>query len=70
MPSNREAKSLRHVAMVAKFLGDSKPTKHFKSEIALFQTSSILFSLIEFVKSWQNFLGLNPKGPYLPYMYV
>ena len=27
MPSNREAKSLRHVAMVAKFLGDSKPTK-------------------------------------------
>ena len=34
--------------------------RHVKSEFALFQTSSILFSftLISFVKSWQNCLGL------------
>ena len=38
---------------------------HLKSEFALFPTSSILFNFILFVKSWRNFLGLNPKGPYL-----
>ena len=36
-----------------------------KSEFALFQTSTILFKFIWFVKWWRNFLGLNPKGPYL-----
>ena len=39
-------KSLRHVAMVAKFLDDNKPKIHLKGKFALFQTSSILFSFI------------------------
>ena len=43
---NREEKTLRHVVMVAKFLDDTKPKIHLKSIFALFQTSSILFSLI------------------------
>ena len=34
---NREEKSLRHVAMVAKFLDDSKSKRHLKSGFALFQ---------------------------------
>ena len=37
---NRE-KSLRHVALVAKFLDDNKPKIHLKSKFALFQTSSV-----------------------------
>ena len=32
----REEKSLRHVAMVAKFLDDNKPKRHLKSGFALF----------------------------------
>ena len=43
---NREEKSLRHVAMVAKFLDDNKPIKSLKSLFALFQTSPILFNFI------------------------
>ena len=39
--------------------------RHLESEFALFQTSSIVFSFIQFVKCWRNSLGLNPKGPYL-----
>ena len=35
---NREEKSLRHVAMVAKFLDDNKPIKSLESLFALFQT--------------------------------
>ena len=42
---NRE-KSLRHVAMVTKFLDDNKPIKSLKSLFALFQTSPILFNFI------------------------
>ena len=61
----REEKSIRHFAMVAKFLDDDKPKIHSKSKFALFQTSSMLFSFIQFVKCWRNFFGLNPKGPYL-----
>ena len=38
--------SLRHVAMVAKFLDDNKPKIHLKNKIAMFQTSSILFNFI------------------------
>ena len=45
-PLNREEKSLRHVAMVAKFLDDNKPIKSLKSLFALFQTSPILFNFI------------------------
>ena len=54
---NREEKSLRHVAMVAKFLDDNKPKRHLKSGFAQFQTFSILFSFIWFVKGGRNFLG-------------
>ena len=43
-PEYREEKSLRHVAMVAKFLDDNKPKRHLKSGFTLFQTSSILFN--------------------------
>ena len=53
----REKKSLRHVAMVAKFLNDNKPKRHLKSGFALFQTSLIFFNFISFVKCWRNFLG-------------
>ena len=35
-----------------------------KGEFALFQTSSILFSFIWFVKRRRNYLDLNPKGRY------
>ena len=41
---NRDEKSLRHVAMVAKFLDDKEPKIHLKSEFILFQTSSIAFN--------------------------
>ena len=41
-----QEKSLRHVAMVAKFLDDNKAIKLLKSLFALFQTSPILFNLI------------------------
>ena len=43
---NKEEKSLRHVAMVAKFLDDNKPRKSLKILFSLFQTSSILFNFI------------------------
>ena len=45
---NRQEKSLRHVAMVARFLDDSKPKKSLKSLLALFQlhqSYSISFNL-------------------------
>ena len=41
---NREEKSLRHVAMVVKFLDDNEQKRHLKSEFILFQNSSILFN--------------------------
>ena len=44
--TTREEKSLRHVAMVAKFLDDNKPKIHLKRDFAPFQTSSILFNFI------------------------
>ena len=43
---NREEKSLRHVAMVAKFLDDNKPIKSLKKLFALFQPLPILFNFI------------------------
>ena len=46
-PSDIErAKSLRHVAMVAKFLDDNKPKRRLKCGFALFQTSSSLLNFI------------------------
>ena len=59
----REEKSLRRVAVVAKFLDDNKPKT--SREFTLFQTLSILFNFNSFVECWQNFLRLNPKVPYL-----
>ena len=35
-----------------------------KKALALFQTSSLLFSLNQFVKGWEMFLVLNSKGLY------
>ena len=43
---NKKEKSLRHVAIVAKFLDDNKPKRLLKCEFALFQTLSILFNFI------------------------
>ena len=43
--SNREEKSLRRVAMVAKFLDDNKPKIDLKREFALFQTTTIFFTI-------------------------
>ena len=45
--SSREEKSLRHVAMVAKFRDENKPKRHLKSGFAPFQTLSILFNFIQ-----------------------
>ena len=42
----RSEKSLRHVAMVAKFLDEDKLLKPLKSLFVLFQTSPILFNFI------------------------
>ena len=59
-------KSLYHIPIEAKFLDDKRNCKcHLKSEFALFQTSLILFSFIQFVKCWPNFKGLDPKVSYL-----
>ena len=44
--SNREEKSLRHVAIVAKFLDDNKPKIDLKREFALFQTSTTFFNFV------------------------
>ena len=37
---NGEEKSLRHIAMVTKFLDDNKPKRYLTSGFALFQSSS------------------------------
>ena len=68
---NREKKSLRHVAMVAKFLDDNKPKIHLKSKFALFQTSSILFSFIQFV-TWilAKFSGVESEGTVSEFRFV
>ena len=55
---DREEKSLRHVAMVAKFLDDNKLIKSLESLFALFQTSPILFNFISFDKSLEPYLSL------------
>ena len=60
---NREENSLRHVAMVAKFLGDNESKRHLKSGFAMFQNSSILFHFI--CQMLAKFSGLDPKGPNL-----
>ena len=62
---DRTEKSLRHVAMVAKFLDDNKPKT---SLLKWVRTVSSFIDVIQFnlfVKYWRNSLGLNPKGPCL-----
>ena len=49
MLKNRE-KSLRHVAMVAKFLMTTSQKRHLKGEFSLCQTLSILFNFIIIAK--------------------
>ena len=44
--NNREEKSSRQVAMVARVLDDDKPIKSLKSVFALFQASPILFNFV------------------------
>ena len=63
--SCREEKSLRHIAMVAKFLDDNKPKASLKKRI---HTVTNLIDLIRFHLFCQmlaKFQGLNPKRPYL-----
>ena len=63
--TNREEKSLRHVAVVAKFLDDNTPKK---SLIKWIRTVSNFMDFIQFHVICQilaKFLGLNPKGRYL-----
>ena len=58
---NRKEKWLHHVAMVAIFLDDNKLK-------TLTRTVSNFIDLIQFhliCQMFANFLGLNPKGPYL-----
>ena len=43
----------------------NRKKNHLYSEFAVFQTSSTFCNFTWFVKCWRNFLGLNPKGPYL-----
>jgi len=38
--------------------------RHLKSEVALIQTLSLLFHLVQYVKCWQFFVELNSKRPY------
>ena len=38
--------------------------RHVKNEFSLFQSSSLLFHLPQFVKCWRIFLELNSKGMY------
>ena len=63
--SYREEKSLRHIAMVAKFLDDNKPKTSLKKQI---HTVTNLIDLLRFHLICQmlaKFQGLNPKGPCL-----
>ena len=59
---NREEKSLRHDAMVVKFLDDNKPKKVNSHSFKLRRSYSISFNQCQMLA---KFSGLNPKGPYL-----
>ena len=58
---NREEKSSRHFAMVAKFLDDNKPIKSLKKSIPTFSNFS---DLIQFHLIWQIMTKFC-LGPYL-----
>ena len=53
--------SLCHVAVVEKFLDENKPKMSLKGELALFETTSILFNFMLFVKCWRNFSGVESE---------
>ena len=60
---NGEENSLRHVAMVVKFLDENKPKKKVNSHsFKLHRSYSISFNQCQMLA---KFSGLNPKGPYL-----
>ena len=58
---NGEEKSLRHVAVVAKFLDNNKPKIHLQRAFALFKTSLILFNFIYFVQKLATFSGVESE---------
>ena len=58
---NREEKSLRHVAMVVKFLDDNEQKRHLKSEFTLFQNSSILFHFVLISEMLAKFSGVESE---------
>ena len=60
---NREEKSSRHFAMVAKFLDDNKPIKSLKKSIPTFSNFS---DLIQFHLIWQIMTKFC-LGPYLSF---
>ena len=53
--------SLRHVAMVAKFPDE----RHLKGKFRAVSNFIDLFQFHLIRQIWRNFLGLNPKGPFL-----
>ena len=59
---DREEKSLRHVAMVAKFLDDNRPIKSLKSLFALFKTSPILFNFYRYFYRIYRYLSLEQES--------
>ena len=67
---NKEEKSLRHVAIVAKFLDDNKLKIHLKSKFALFQTSSILFNFIKICQILAKFSGVESEGTVSEFRFV
>ena len=60
----REEKSLRHIAMVAKFLDDNKPKRPLKSGFALFQTS-LTYSISFNLSNAGKIFGVKSEGPYV-----
>ena len=60
----REEKSLRHIAMVAKFLDDNKPKRPLKSGFALFQTS-LTYSISFNLSNAGKIFCVKSEGPYV-----
>ena len=67
-PSHKEKASAklssRHSRELKQQRRQRLPKRHLKSEVALLQTLSLLFHLVQFVKCWQFFLELNSKWIY------
>ena len=56
---------LRHVAVIAVFLGDGKPKISLKKVNSHCFKLHRSYSISFFVKYRRNILGVNPRGPYL-----